>query len=48
MVAGSQPLDGRPPAEIEMNNGTVTLLGALKVDGYMGGTATNRVVVNGE
>ena len=47
MVAGSQPLDGRPPAEIEMNNGTVTLLGALKVDGYMGGTATNRVVVNG-
>ena len=47
MVAGSQPLDGRPAAEIEMNNGTVTLLGALKVDGYMGGTATNRVVVNG-
>ena len=47
MVAGSQPLDGRPPAEIEMNNGTVTLLGAFKIDGYMGGTATNRVMVNG-
>ena len=47
MVAGAQPLDGRPPAEIVMNNGTVTLSGALKVDGYVGGDATNRIVVNG-
>ena len=47
MVAGAQPIDGRPPAEIEMNNGTVTLSGALKVDGYVGGGATNKIVVNG-
>ena len=31
-----------------MNNGTVTLEGgSMKVDGYLGGTATNRIVVNG-
>ena len=47
LAAGGQPLEGRAPAEIVMNNGTVTLEGAIKVDGYVGGTATNRLVVNG-
>ena len=47
LAAGGQPLDGRAPAEIVMNNGTFTLEGAIKVDGYVGGTATNRLVVNG-
>ena len=47
MAAGGQPLEGRAPAEIVVNNGTVTLSGAFKVDGYVGGTATNKLVVNG-
>ncbi len=47
LAAGGQPLEGRAPAEIVMNNGTVTLEGAIKVDGYVGGTATNKLVVNG-
>lgn len=48
LAAGGQPLEGRAPAEIVMNNGTVTLPGgSLKVDGYLGGTATNSLTVNG-
>ena len=47
LAAGGQPLEGRAPAEIVMNNGTFTLEGAIKVDGYVGGAATNKLVVNG-
>ena len=47
LAVGGQPLDGRAAAEIVVNNGTVTVDRGLKVDGYAGGSATNKLTVNG-